>query len=362
MHEHGAGEVRPTSVETGSGASRPHSPGRGLGLTARQVNLLLEVLILSAIGTGIVSWAVGTAWSRWWTVAHALCGLGLLVLAPAKMRRSVRTGMRRGRPTRWLSTAFGVLVLATVGLGVLHATGLWFGVGYWAALWTHFLAAFALFPLFMWHVASRPVGRRTVDERRRLLLGGAAVAAAAGVAYAAQETVVRATGLAGGTRRFTGSHEVGSHDPDAMPTVSWIDDEAPDTAVEDWVLDIAGTRADLRELAALARPIEAALDCTGGWWSTQRWDAVPLSELGGLTGARSIRVRSATGYERLLPAADAADLHLAVGYEGRPLRRGHGAPVRLVAPGRRGPWWVKWVVEVAPDDRPWWLQLPFPAT
>jgi hypothetical protein len=39
---------------------------------------------------------------------------------------------------------------------------------------------------------------------------------------------------------------------------------------------------------------------------------------------------------------------------------GHGAPVRLLAPGRRGPWWVKWVRSVDLVDRPWWLQLPFP--
>ena len=48
------------------------------------------------------------------------------------------------------------------------------------------------------------------------------------------------------------------------------------------------------------------------------------------------------------------------GYEGQPLRRGHGAPVRVVAPGRRGPWWIKWVTSVQLDDRPWWLQTPFP--
>ena len=71
---------------------------------------------------------------------------------------------------------------------------------------------------------------------------------------------------------------------------------------------------------------------------------------------------SATGYSRLFPSGDAGRLYLAVGYDGRPLRRGHGAPVRLVAPGRRGPWWVKWVTSVEPSDRPDWLQLPFPLT
>ena len=89
---------------------------------------------------------------------------------------------------------------------------------------------------------------------------------------------------------------------------------------------------------------------------------VDIAVLLGGHDTRSFRVTSATGYSRLLPMAGASTTYLAVGYGGRPLRRGHGAPVRLVAPGRRGPWWVKWVVDVAPDDRPWWLQLPFPPT
>jgi DMSO/TMAO reductase YedYZ molybdopterin-dependent catalytic subunit len=43
-----------------------------------------------------------------------------------------------------------------------------------------------------------------------------------------------------------------------------------------------------------------------------------------------------------------------------PLSSGHGAPARLVAPGRRGYWWVKWVARIELRDEPWWLQPPFP--
>jgi DMSO/TMAO reductase YedYZ molybdopterin-dependent catalytic subunit len=35
---------------------------------------------------------------------------------------------------------------------------------------------------------------------------------------------------------------------------------------------------------------------------------------------------------------------------------------RLVAPGRRGYWWVKWVTAVEPSSVPAWLQSPFPLT
>jgi DMSO/TMAO reductase YedYZ molybdopterin-dependent catalytic subunit len=332
------------------------------GLNARQVNLLLEIAVVGAFVTGLTSWAVGTGWSRWWTAAHAVSGLSLLVLMPAKLRGSVRRGMRRRTRWRWVSVAFGAMVLATVSSGALHSTGAWYGHGYWSALWTHFLLAFALLPLFVWHLASRPNKPRRVDLDRRLLLGTATVAGVATAGLAIVETGIRLLGAAGASRRFTGSHEVASFEPGAMPTVSWIDDEAPGIDARAWQLRIAGDVLSIADLRARASPVAATLDCTGGWCSTQLWDAVPISEVLGDRDRRSFRVVSATGYTRVLPMGDADTTFLAVGYDGRPLRRGHGAPVRLVVPGRRGPWWVKWVVSVELTDQPAWLQLPFPAT
>jgi hypothetical protein len=32
------------------------------------------------------------------------------------------------------------------------------------------------------------------------------------------------------------------------------------------------------------------------------------------------------------------------------------------SPGRRGFWWVKWVVSIEVDRAPWWRQPPFPLT
>jgi DMSO/TMAO reductase YedYZ molybdopterin-dependent catalytic subunit len=51
---------------------------------------------------------------------------------------------------------------------------------------------------------------------------------------------------------------------------------------------------------------------------------------------------------------------LATHLDGVPLDPGNGAPVRLVAAGRRGFWWVKWVTSVRPSPRPAWWQPPFP--
>ena len=140
----------------------------------------------------------------------------------------------------------------------------------------------------------------------------------------------------------------------------WLNDRSPRVPAEDWELTVGGEPVTLEALHDRARPVVADLDCTGGWWSRQSWDAVPLAELLSGLNRPTLEVTSLTGYSRLFPARDAANLYLAVGYNGEPLRRGHGAPVRLVAPGRRGFWWVKWVSRIKPIDRPWWLQLPFP--
>ncbi len=219
-------------------------------LTARQVNLLLEVLVVAALVTGAASWVGGDRWSRWLTFGHAVAGLMLLVLAPAKLRGSVATGFRRRRSTRWVSATFGTLVVATAVLGVLHATGWWFGVGAWTALWTHVLVAVVLIPFFLWHLLTRPVRPRRADIDRRAFVGTATTAAAAVAVYGAQEVAARTFGWAGGDRRGSGSHEVGSGDPAAMPTVSWIDDVAPaDTTATAWRLVVDGTRgADRRPL------------------------------------------------------------------------------------------------------------------
>ena len=323
-------------------------------LTSRRVDTLLFVAVVIAAVTGLASWAVGTGWARWVTVVHGLAGLSLLALAPAKISGSVRTGLRRRRADRWLSILLGLLVTAAVVLGVLHSAGLWYGVGYWSALWTHVLAAAVVVVLVIWHIVSRTGRPRIADLDRRAVAGGGVALVAAVAVYGVQEVAV------GGNRRFTGSHEIASFSPLAMPTVTWLNDRAPNADTRNWELVVADEQVSIDDLRERARPVEAVLDCTGGWWSRQRWDAVPLSALLPGLAAPTLEVTSLTGYCRLFPARDAENLYLAVGYDGELLRRGHGAPVRLVAPGRRGFWWVKWVSSVQPVERRWWLQSPFP--
>ena len=133
---------------------RSPAPGRPL-LDARRVNLLLEVTMVAVIASGVGSWLVPLGWARPFTVVHGLSALAVVVLTPFKIRGSVRVGMRRNPATRWLSTAFGLMVLGAALFGFLHTVGVWHGVGEWSALWTHHLLGFVSFPFFIWHLWSR---------------------------------------------------------------------------------------------------------------------------------------------------------------------------------------------------------------
>ena len=57
-------------------------------------------------------------------------------------------------------------------------------------------------------------------------------------------------------------------------------------------------------------------------------------------------VHSVTGYRWSFPLAEARGFLLATRVGGDRLSHGHGFPVRLVAPDRRGFQWVKWVSRI----------------
>ncbi|MGY1813229.1 molybdopterin-dependent oxidoreductase [Blastococcus sp. SYSU D00820] len=346
---------------------RPRLPRRA----GRRTNLGLLALLLTAGATGVLAYGVGTPLpSRVVVAAHGAAGLGLLLLVPWKavvVRRGRGRAVHRRDPAT--AVALGVLTLLTVATGVLHAAGApgpWPALGGVAALQVHVGAALFLALLLAMHAwGSRQRPRRADLGRRRLLQAGA-LAGGSVALWAAVEGLFRLTGAPGGQRRATGSHERGTDDPSAMPVTQWVADEVPSSAAATLTL-VAGGRTRRLSAEDLDRgdTLRALLDCTGGWYAEQDWRGVRLDRLlaelpGGLPADGSVDVVSRTGYRRRLPLSDAGSLLLATHAAGEPLSLGHGAPVRLVAPGRRGFWWVKWVDRVEVVDAPWWLQSPFP--
>jgi DMSO/TMAO reductase YedYZ molybdopterin-dependent catalytic subunit len=172
------------------------------------------------------------------------------------------------------------------------------------------------------------------------------------------EGALDALGSRGGARRFTGSHEI--TDPEQIPATQWLDDRVPHIDPGSHEVSVVGRPHSVDELAARGDVVRATLDCTGGWYTTQEWAGTRLSRLLGDVVGSSIVVLSVTGYWRRFPFDQADSLYLVTHMAGEPLRQGNGGPVRIVAPGRRGYWWVKWVRFVEVDDSPSWWQPPLP--
>src|SRR6266566_5285706 len=221
----------------GTQARRPPAIARGA-----RTNLALLGLLALAFVTGWLAFAFGSAPARWSLVVHAAGGFAILALLPWKSMIA-RRGLDRPRPGRWVSVLLGVLVLVSLVAGFLHSTG-------WLVYWGSLTA-------MEFHV-------------------GAALAA---VPYAASEVVVRATGMPGAARRFTGSYEAGSFEPALMPVSSWILDEIPHIDPRAWRLAAGGRDWSYDELFAFDDGLTATLDCTGGFFSTQEWSGVRLDRL-----------------------------------------------------------------------------------
>ena len=331
----------------------------------RRTNLALLALLVTAFATGVVAFAIGAEWVAWIAIAHGVTGIGILLLTPWKSTISAR-GLRRRPEGAWVSVSLAVAVVVTIVSGVGHSTGVLISLGPLSSMQVHVGTAIASILLAAWHVVARKTTPRRTDVSRRNLLRGGVLVGGAVAGYAVAEGLVFATSLPGADRRPTGSYERGSGRPDEMPVTQWLNDEVPIVDLARWSLRISDAHGDrdlgYEELSNGEGSVLAVLDCTGGWFAEQEWRGIALADL--LTvddRAVSVEVVSMTGYARRLPIADMDELLLATHVAGEPLSPGHGFPARLVAPGRRGFWWVKWVQRISLSETPWWWQLPFPA-
>ena len=337
-------------------------------------NTLLLMLILAELASGLFGLLSGSSSGPAFMAVHRVAGYGILAVLLWKGRvvlSSLRKpGVRRRSATpRAASVALSALLAATLALGLAWSFAGPFAFVWFSGVSWHIYVGAALVPVLLWHSAHHTLGLPVsfwAERRSFLRLAGLSVAGV--VLWWLAEIGARLGGLSGARRRSTGSYEHPTVAPGAFPVVSWINDSPPPVDASRWRLTIGGaveSEVVLRydELAG-QEGVTATIDCTGGWYSTQEWSGVPVAELLSMARptprATSLTVTSVTGYHRRFSMDEARSYMLATHVGGRPLSRGHGFPLRLVAPGKRGFEWVKWVESVEVNESPEWLQPPFP--
>lgn len=326
-------------------------------MSTRNTNLALLVLTVSAVLSGFAAFTVGTTSGRWVVVAHGLIGLGILVLAPWKTMIARRGMARQGR-SRWVSIALSVAAVVTIASGIVLITGLAGRLGPFTMMQAHVGAGVFTVVLTIAHSILRPVRPKSADLTKRNAIRSAGLLGVAGLMYVTTESVLAATGTPGSERRFTGSHAIGLGEP--VPPTQWLNDRIQRLDGDRHHVRVGDMSYTIADIDAHGDVVQATLDCTGGWHATRHWSGTRLDRLLETMTGESLIVSSVTGYWRRFPRAQATRLWLVTRVEGDPLPDGNGGPVRLVAPDRRGFWWVKWVAKIEVDDLPPWWQPPLP--
>ncbi len=343
----------------------------------------LALAVGLAFVTGMVSLISGSPGDWLIFALHGAFGLWILLLLYPKLRRTLP---RLWRPRLWdrrtlIGAATTLIVLLACGSGVWWVFGGADIAFIFNLLGWHIALGVGLTLLVAAHLLARlrPLRARDALGRRQALRFGALLAGGLAL-WPAQQLANHVFALRGASRRFTGSYEANSYEGNVFPYTSWVADQPRSVSIADWRLTVGGAVAhpftlDYAALLALAGDVgvsasstglaptpderdhlDAILDCTGGFYSAQHWQGAQVGRLLARAIPHAdvtyIRFTSVTGYRWSLPLAEARTALLATHVGGETLSDAHGFPLRLVAPGRRGFEWVKWVVSVEALTQP----------
>lgn len=316
---------------------------------------MLVVLIL----TGTYSlFPVGAGWI---VDIHRIAAWVLVALIPWKVGISWRS-LKRGFGARIDRNIIIIvsLSLATLAILILFLAFTWtwqIGPQTWFrqyALWWHWMLAYVLIVPLAVHVWRRWPRPKKVDfTSRRSMLRMVTYGAFGLVSWRLAEVLAEARASVDSPRLITGSRRIGEFTGNDFPITS---EPSPTINAAAWQMNINGavsvplTLTLDALLAHVQTEYDATLDCTNGWWTTQHWRGVSLSDLLQKAGMRSdalaIRITSVTNYYQVFTMKEARQILIATHVGGEPLSHLHGAPARAVVPSRRGWFWVKWLSEV----------------
>lgn len=327
-------------------------------MSGAALDRLLAVLLAIQLASGLLTLRSGVPATAPLFWLHGLVGGALLVASIAKLRRSIGPAVRHRRWRRLVLGALLALLVAAAlagGFGWVASGRIW-SIGPWTILTLHVWVALAIVPILAFHLLPRrwwllrprpaagPMSRRTF-----LAIGG--ILALGAVAWGAANLLDR---VQGGVRRFTGSRWL--PDGGIPPPTTFYGEPTPPVDAAVWRLRVDGRVAtpltlDLGQLSGLGEvEREAVLDCTSGWVMRTGWAGTPLRAVLAAAGAdpeaTRVSVRSVTGWMVRLSPHEFDDALLATRVAGVPLPVANGAPVRLVAPQRRGLDWIKWVERI----------------
>ncbi len=293
-----------------------------------------------AFTAGVISLISGRPQDWFIFILHGIAGLWLFFLLWGKLRR---VWPRLTNFRRWdRRTIFGLLALLLVTLALVSGTW-WVGggdlyfVGFNLLNW-HIALGLVLTAAIAFHMFARAkrLRKRDIVGRRRMLHFGALLLGSVAI-WPAQQRVERALNLPGARRRFTGSRESGSYAGNAFPTSSWVADQPRPIDARAWRLSLGGavsTPSDFsyEELVAAGDELEAPLDCTGGFYSTQHWRGIRIGRLLDQAAlhpdARYVSFISVTSYRWSLPLEEARTALLATHIGEEQLSHEHGFPLR----------------------------------
>ena len=323
---------------------------------------LFAVIILLTL-TGLY----GLVWPMpgWMFDLHRIAAWAVVGLLPWKGVIIFRS-LKRGLDKRFIRSVVVVLSLVLAAWTVLV-----FGLAvFWAwtpgvertwlyqtALSWHWYLALGLLVPFIFHVWQKWPRPRPADfTSRRSALKLIGVGAAAVALWGVAEWIAKFREDPEQPRRPTGSKETNSMEGMTFPVNMMVGEGVLRIDKATWTFAVKGAvtkplSMNYEEILAQATSeIIATLDCTDGWYTTQAWQGVMLTDLFAQAeikpNAKGFILRAVSGYAAIFTMAEAEEIMLSTHVGRQVYDHWHGFPLRAVVPSRRGWQWVKWLVEV----------------